>query len=510
MERENSIEVVPAAASEAKPSEPCLLVIFGASGDLTRRELVPSLVELSQRRLLPERFAIVGFARRDWDDQRFRDAMREPVVTQCGLAGETWERFARALHFVKGDFRSPALEDYAELRRRIGEIQGEDPPHNLLFHLAVPPSFFPTIIRRLGEAGLARSDEGWRRLVIEKPFGESRRSASELDRTIREVFADEQIYRIDHFLGKETVQNMIVFRFANPNFEPIWNRDHVDHVQITVAEDIGIGTRAEFYEKTGIVRDMVQNHLLQLLCLTAIEPPVRFGPVALRDETAKVLDAVEPLDVDRDVVLGQYGPGQVNGEPVPGYRDEEGVAAVSTTPTYAAMRVRIDNWRWAGVPFFLRTGKRMSRKLTKVSLHFRPTPHSMFGIEESRRYRHVLAFRVQPDEGIVYTFAAKTPGPVLSIERVRMNFRYAEAFGAGKLPRAYAWLLYDAMEGDPTLFARSDWIDRAWSIADPIVERSTSDPASDFPNYRAGSRGPARADELLRVDGREWEEIGRL
>ena len=367
---------------QAAPPERCIVVIFGAKGDLTRRELLPSLYELARENLLPRDFALVGFSRGDWDDDGFRAAMREAVRSECDFDEAAWRKFAACLSFIPGDITSPVEGDYARLRARLAALSGDGKaPDNVLFHLAVPPDHFGTIIERLGAAGLARSDRGWRRLVIEKPFGQDRETALALDRGMREVFAEEQIYRIDHFLGKETVQNMLVVRFANPSFEPIWNRNYIDHVEITVAEDIGIGTRAGFYESTGVVRDMVQNHLLQLLCMVAIEPPVRFDGDALRDETVKVLRSVQPIDAARDVVLGQYGPGTVDGKPLAGYRQEANVAGGSVTATYAALRLELNNWRWAGVPFYLRTGKRLARQVTEIAIQFKPTPHLMFPVQ---------------------------------------------------------------------------------------------------------------------------------
>jgi glucose-6-phosphate 1-dehydrogenase len=490
------------------PPDPCLVVLCGASGDLTHRELIPSLYELAQRGLLPDPVAIVGFARNAWSDDEFRSRMREAVQRECRFDADTWDRFARSLFYVPGDFTSPADADYASLRQRIGELQGSlGLPDHVLVHLATPPSFFGTIVERLHEAGIAHSDGGWRRIVIEKPFGVDEASANELDRTVLRVFEESQVYRIDHFLGKETVQNMLVVRFANPSFEPIWNRNFIDHVQITVAEDIGIGTRAAFYEKTGVVRDMVQNHLLQLLCMVAIEPPTHFDGTALRNETAKVLEAVAPLNPARDCVRGQYGPGTTDGKALAGYRQEDNVADDSLTPTFAAVKLTIDNWRWAGVPFYLRTGKRMAQKLTEVAVHFRPTPHLMFPVEGGVRSPSRMVFRLQPEEGILQTFIAKQPGPHLAIQPVTMSFRYATAFGVEELPRAYAWLLLDVMEGDQTLFARRDWIARAWEIVDPLVRHWDESPPPAFPNYAAGSWGPDAADELLARDGRAWQAI---
>jgi glucose-6-phosphate 1-dehydrogenase len=485
------------------------MVIFGATGDLTRRELLPSLFELHRKQLLPEGFAVIGFSQGQWDSAAFRDEMRRAVEHSCGRAPD-WDAFARRLSFVRGDATSGPHEGYAALAEEIDRVRSAFAiPGNVLFHMAVPPALFGPIADRLGASGLAASDEGWRRLVVEKPFGKDRTSARDLDRQLRQVFGEEQIYRIDHFLGKETVQNMLVVRFANPGFEPIWNRNYIDHVQITVAEDIGIGTRAAFYEQTGVVRDMVQNHLLQLLCMTAMEPPVSYDAASLRNETVKVLQAVHvvPVDVEIEAARGQYGPGDVAGQPVRGYRQEDRVPADSATATFAAIKLTLDDWRWADVPFYLRTGKRMARKLTEVAIQFKPTPHLMFrGLDSPPPHNSVLVFEVQPDEGIVQTLAAKQPGPDLAIRTVTMNFRYADAFGVEEPPRAYAWLLLDAMQGDQTLFARADWIDRAWQIVDPIVERWASAPAQ-VPIYAAGSAGPAEAEEMMRRDGRRWRPL---
>ena len=493
------------------PPESCVIVIFGATGDLTRRELLPSLFELYRKNLLPDQFAIIGAARDDRSNDDFREAMRGAVKQHCAGSVAQWHEFAQCIHYVRVDAGAPATADYAALADVIHRIRDEHGiADNVLFHLAVPPKLFSVIARRLGEAGLSRAQEGWRRLIIEKPFGVDRASAATLDRELREVFGEEQIYRVDHFLGKETVQNMLVFRFGNPGFEPIWNRNYIDHVQITVGEEIGIGTRASFYEQTGVVRDMIQNHLLQLLCMVAMEPPVRFEAKALRDETAKVLDAVNitPSDVLNDAVRGQYAAGSVRGEHVRAYREEDGVNPDSSTATYAAIKLMLDNWRWAGVPFYLRTGKRMTRGLTEIALQFKPTPHMMFALDgEQQAHGRVLVFEVQPDEGIVQTLAAKQPGPDLVVRTVTMDFRYADAFGVEEPPRAYAWLILDAMVGDQTLFARADWIDRAWQIVDPVIERWENERPAHFPNYAAGTAGPATADELLARDGRRWRTL---
>jgi glucose-6-phosphate 1-dehydrogenase len=345
----------------------------------------------------------------------------------------------------------------------------------------------------------------WRRVIIEKPFGHDETSARALDRQLLAVITEEQLYRVDHYLGKETVQNMLVFRFANPDFEPIWNRNYIDHVQITAAEDEGVGTRAGSYDNTGVVRDMIQNHLLQLLCMTAMEPPVSYDGTSLRTETFKVLQAVRPSDRAQDWALGQYGAGEVAGRHVCTYRDEKDIPETATTPTFAALRLKLDSWRWGGVPFYLCSGKRLPRKLTEITVHFKPTPHLMFPVEDPQRLQHsILTFRLQPDEGILHTFLAKQPGPGICLRPVTMNFRYDTTFGIEEPPSAYEWLLLDAMHGDQTLFPRSDWIYKAWSVVDPIIQRWEADPPQDLPNYAAGSWGPAAADTLLRQDGRAW------
>jgi glucose-6-phosphate 1-dehydrogenase len=501
-----AFEVDERGLHRGTPVDPCVMVIFGASGDLARRELLPSLFELHRKQLLPDRFAVVGFAHGPWDTAIFRDEMRRAVEKSCrGMEG--WDVFAGRLSFVRGDATSASHAGYARLTEEVARAQSAFAiPNNVMFHMAVPPALFGPIAKGLHASGLATSAQGWRRLVVEKPFGKDRATARELDRELRDVFGEDQIYRIDHFLGKETVQNMLVFRFANPSFEPVWNRNYIDHVQITVAEDIGIGTRAAFYEQTGVVRDMVQNHVLQLLCMTAMEPPLNYDGASLRNETVKVLEAVSVVSAADDE-RGQYGEGKVAGQAVRAYRQEDGVPAGSTTATFAALKVTIDNWRWADVPFYLRTGKRLARKLTEVAIHFKPTPHLMFrGLGTHASHNSVLVFEVQPDEGIVQTLAAKQPGPDLAVSTVTMNFRYADAFGVEEPPRAYAWLLLDVMQGDQTLFARADWIDKAWQIVDPIVERWTADESS-VPIYAAGSAGPAAAENMLHRDGRQWRAL---
>lgn len=504
------IHVASEGLQEGQPPDSCVMVIFGASGDLAHRQLIPSLYELHGKGLLPEAFAVVGFARTEWGSDTFRDRVEQWVDTDTPEKSSGWREFCQRMSYVPAPSTSDEEQEYSALGQEIERVRAEfDIPDNVFFHLAVPPEAFSDIVARLEAAGLARSERGWRRLVIEKPFGEDVESARKLDRQIRQVFGEDQIYRIDHFLGKETVQNMLAFRFANSSFEPIWNRNYIDHVQITVAEDLGIGTRAVFYEQTGVVRDMIQNHLLQLLCMTAIEPPLSFDGRSLRDETVKVLQSVNvtPMDLEKDVVRGQYGPGTLDGRKLSGYREEEGVDPGSVTATFAAIRLTLDNWRWGGVPFYLRTGKRMARRLTEVAIRFKPTPHFMFPREGGlpNQYND-LVFRLQPREGIIQTLVAKRPGPRIQLQPVTMTFLYADTFGIQDPPRAYAWLLLDVMEGNQTLFARGDWIEEAWKIVDPLVRKWEDNPAQGFPNYDAGSWGPRAAEELLGREGRSWRQ----
>jgi glucose-6-phosphate 1-dehydrogenase len=502
-----TLEVTCSGMAKGALPDPCVMVIFGVLGDLASHTLIPSLYALGCQGLLPEPFAIIGFARREWDDEALREHMREIVRRRKPFREAQWQKFARGLSYVQGDFTAPASEAYASLWETIIKLQAARYiPDNILFHLSTSPSFYAEIAQKLADASLLHSDHGWRRLIIEKPFGYDEASARALDRQLLKLIDEERLYCIDHFLGKETVQNMLVFRFANPGFEPIWNRHYIDHVQITAAESEGIGTRAGYYDTAGIVRDMLQNHLLQLLCITAMEPPVAYDGLSLRNETFKVLQALEPVHVPSDCVLGQYGPGLVDGHAVPGYRDEEDVSPDSTTPTFVAVKLRPANWRWGGVPFYLRTGKRLLRKHTQISIHFKPTPHLMFpGDDPGRLQQNILAFRLQPDEGIHHTFLAKQPGPDICVRPVKMHFHYNTAFGIAEPPSAYEWLLLDAMRGNQTIFPRSDWIYKAWSVVDPILQHWGSEPPTDLPNYPAGSWGPAAADALLKRDGHEWQ-----
>ena len=503
---EQGFQVDCSGMAHSTPPDPCAVVIFGVAGDLGRTTLVPSLYALACQKLLPEPCAILGVARRDWDDETFRDEMRQWALDSKDFSDVTWQQFAPCLYFVGGDFDASSPETYTALRQRLSQLQAaRHIPENILFHLAVSPSLYGVIAQQLATASLLQSQHGWRRIILEKPFGYDAASARALDHQLLTVVSEEQLYRVDHYLGKETVQNMLVFRFANPSFEPIWNRHYIEHVQITAAEAEGIGTRAGYYDRTGVVRDMVQNHLLQLLCMTAMEPPLSYDGVALRNETVKVLQAVQPIDLQHDCVLGQYGKGELEGHEVPAYRAEAGVPADSTTPTFAALKLTLDNWRWAGVPFYLRTGKRLPQKCAEITLHFKPTPHLMFPTNaDERLHSNVLTFSLQPNEGIVHTFLAKQPGPDICLQPVTMHFRYDLTFGIERTPSAYEWLLHDAMQGDQTLFARSDWIYEAWSIVDPVIQHWETQAAPDLPLYAAATWGPKEAQELLARDGRAW------
>ena len=490
----------------------CVLVIFGASGDLTKRKLVPALWSMFQGRVLPEPFAVIGVARSEMTNEQFRSRMREAITDFARVqppSEKVWDRFAQALFYYSGD---PADADlYEGLGRHLAKVeQDRGTGGNRLFYLAAPPSIYPALVTRLGAAGFSRPREGggsWTRIIIEKPFGRDLASARALNQVVTRVFAEDQVYRIDHYLGKETVQNILVFRWANGIFEPLWNRDHVDHVQITVGETIGVQTRGSYYEEAGALRDMIQNHILQLLCLVAMEPPVTFDADPVRDEKTKVMRAICPISPDeagRVAVRGQYGPGFVAGQRVAGYREEKGVSAQSVTETYAALKLQVDNWRWAGVPFYLRTGKRLATRASEIAVQFRQTPHLVF-----RRNPEILAepnrlvLRIQPDEGMSLSFGAKLPGPDLRIKPVEMDFDYGRAFG-GEPPEAYERLLLDAMKGDATLYARGDWVDMAWELLGPVLDAWTAGDPGKFPNYEAGTWGPAEADALLERDGRRW------
>ncbi|HEY1016294.1 MAG TPA: glucose-6-phosphate dehydrogenase, partial [Herpetosiphonaceae bacterium] len=459
------------ARIERTPS-PCTVVIFGATGDLTARKLVPALYNLSREGLLPSGFSLVGFGRRPWSDEEFRQEMRKAVDEHSRskpVNEEVWRAFAEGMFFAQGEFTED--EAFAKLAARLDEIDASrGTGGNRLFYLATPPSFFDDIVTRLKQAGLNRKGAGgkggWSRIIIEKPFGNDLATARQLNEMIDAAFDESQIYRIDHYLGKETVQNLLVMRFANTIFEPIWNRRYIDHVQITVAESLGIGGRAGYYEESGALRDMVTNHMMQLLSLTAMEPPVHFDAESVRGEKVKVLQAIRPWapeEVDANALRAQYGPGSINGEDVPGYKQEQGVAQDSITPTFVALRFQIESWRWAGVPFYLRHGKRLAKRVTEVAIQFKLPPLLLFPELREDIQPNVLALRIQPNEGISLKFGAKQPGQRMTIHPVNMDFRYGASFGVAA-PEAYERLLLDAMLGDPTLFTRRDEVEAQWKL----------------------------------------------
>ncbi|MBI5418525.1 MAG: glucose-6-phosphate dehydrogenase [Deltaproteobacteria bacterium] len=491
--------------------EPSLLVIFGASGDLTRRLLVPDLFGLFAEKLLPEGFAVLGVSRTAYTDDAFRSLLRDAAREHArgGFDPALWDAFAPRLFYHPADLDN--AESYTGLVGRIRSLCAERGiPGNLIFYTAVAPKHYVSLVRRIGEAGLSvPSPElpGFRRVVVEKPFGRDLESARALNREVLSVFRDDQVYRIDHFLGKETVQNIFVFRFGNGIFEPIWNRNYIDHVQITVAETIGVEGRGDFYEEAGALRDMIQNHLLQLLALVAMEPPGSLDGDDIRGEKLKVLKSIERVAPERAgevCVRGQYAEGEIDGKRVPPYRTEKNVSPSSFTETYVALRLAIDNWRWAGVPFYLRTGKRMGRKVSEIAIQFHHAPSLLFkdtacGQLES----NLLVINIQPEEGIFLRFGAKDPGPEVCVRPVDFHFTYREAFGARSTP-AYGRLLLDVMHGDPTLFPREDTVETSWSLLDPFLRRWEEDPSRDLFFYPAGSWGPREADALPEAGGDRW------
>lgn len=492
-------------------AEPCVVVIFGASGDLTKRKLVPALYNLAQERLIPSEVAIMGLARTEMNDDEFRAQLKEALTSIGGEAkiDETlWESFSQKIFYMQGDVNDAA--SYQVLKDRLTEIDKEHGTRgNRLFYLSTAPQFFGVVASQLKQADMTKAQKGsWVRVIVEKPFGYDLESAKKLNNELAKCFKEEQIYRIDHYLGKETVQNLLVFRFANSIFEPLWNRQYIDHVQITNAEAVGVEGRGGYYEGAGVVRDMLQNHVFQVLSLIAMEPPATLDANAVRDEKIKAMMSVRPIakeNVDEFAVRGQYGGGYVLGDDVVGYREEPGVDKESSTETFAALKLYFDNWRWADVPFYIRSGKRLTKRMTEIAIRFKDVPHRLFQSVEDEIEPNWLIIRVQPHEGITLRFGAKLPGQATRIRQVNMDFRYGSSFGV-EVPEAYQRLLLDCMLGDSTLYARRDMVERGWEIVTPILE-AWKEPAKDFSNYEAGSSGPQTAHDLLERDGRKWRKI---
>jgi glucose-6-phosphate 1-dehydrogenase len=498
-----------AANGNSRVSEPVTVVLFGASGDLAKRKVIPAMYDLAIHKSLGPRYAIVGFARTPMSDESFRHLAEEAAksISEVGpIDPKKWQEFAANLYYQSGEYGN--AEDFKKLAKRLDQLSAEkELGANRLFYLSTPPEVYPHIVEQLGHAGLAKPTlpDAWVRIIIEKPFGRDLVSARELNKTVLCVFDEKQVYRIDHYLGKDTVQNLLVLRFSNGIFEPLWNRNYVDHVQITAAETLGVERRGGFYETAGALRDMIQSHVLQLTSLVAVEPPAQFDATAVRNEKLKILQSVRPFDlgmVAQSVVRGQYGPGAIDGKAVPGYRHEPGVNPHSRTETFVAMELQIDNWRWADVPFYLRTGKRLAKRSTEIVIQFKRAPHIVFREREVEDNRLVL--NIQPDEGISVSFGAKRPGTEMGIGHVTMNFSYREAFGDGRTRSAYATLLGDCVRGDATLFDRGDSVEAAWALVDPILDVWSAAKTQTVPIYPAGSWGPRESELLLERRGRHW------
>ncbi len=498
---DNAVDLSAVKDEIRQMPDPCAVIIFGASGDLTRRKLMPSLFSLSCEGLLPDQFSIVGVARSKMSEDDFREKIKEGVEAHSRIKSSQcnkWDSFAKNVFYHRANYDDP--QAYKSLNKLLAKIDKQvGGACNCLFYLSTPPSLYPVIVDQLGRAGLAKqSEEVWRRIIIEKPFGHDLASATELNHQVHDVFNESQVYRIDHYLGKETVQNLLVFRFGNAIFEPLWNRNYIDHVQITVAEEVGLGSRAGYYDTAGVMRDMFQNHLLQLLSLTAMEPPAEFNATSLRDEKVKVLKAVQPIkpeEVAQYTVRAQYRT----------YRDEEGVASGTETPTFAAIKLFINNWRWRNVPFYLRSGKALAAKVTEISIQFRHVPHLMFPLPPGEQLPpNALNLCLQPNEGMNLRFETKVPGAGMRTRSVDMEFLYEQDFGENVLPDAYERLILDALHGDAALFTRSDEIELAWSLVDPILEGWAGKYASTLAFYELGAWGPGKSEEFIRADGREW------
>ncbi|RLT44172.1 MAG: glucose-6-phosphate dehydrogenase [Chloroflexi bacterium] len=515
------VEASPEERPSPRMSGPALMVIFGASGDLAQRKLLPALYNLVQKGLLPDDFTIVGYSRTDYSDEKFREMARSGVEkhTDVEFKEDAWQSFAQGIFYVAGGYDDAS--GFARLKARIEELdQSRNTGRNHLFYLATPPSVYESVATQLGQADLVHPAEAkcWTRLVVEKPFGHDLSSAQALNEHLLGIFDEDQIYRIDHYLGKETVQNILVFRFANGIFEPIWNRNYVDHVQITVSESIGVEQRGGYYDKSGALRDMVQNHLLQLVSLVGMEPPVAFDAKAVRDQKVNLLRSIRPLaaqEVGQYLVRAQYSPGELKGERLPAYRDEEGVAPESTTETFVAWKLEIDNWRWNGVPFYLRTGKALPQKVTEIAIYFRRAPHMLFASADDTDHlsRNVLLIRIQPDEGISLKISAKQPGPAVKLQPVNMAFHYGSSFGSTP-PDAYQRLLLDVVLGDGTLFTRRDEVEVAWDRVTRVLdgwkmqEEQAKSQGVPFrlPTYEAGTWGPAAAEHLLGLENQRWRK----
>ena len=509
---QSAVLTQPNKARIGRPGDPCVMVIFGAAGDLTRRKLIPALYNLASEQLLSREFAVVGLSRNPMNTEQFREKVSQDIKQYATgpVDSDLWEWFVRRMHYLPGTFDDPNV--YGRLKDTLLKVDKDHSTHgNYFFYLATSPNYFASIVENLGKNGLvSEENHQWRRVIIEKPFGHDLDTAQALNKQVRKVLDEKQIYRIDHYLGKETVQNILAFRFANGIFEPIWNRRYIDHIQISVAETVGVEQRGSYYDQAGALRDMVPNHIMQLISLTSMEPPISFQADAVRDEQAKILHAIQPLSSEEvllKTVRGQYGEGIVAGQRLPAYRAEPDVPPDSRTETFVAMKLQIDNWRWADVPFYLRTGKALPVRNTHIVIQFRRAPFVLFrDTPVENLMPNQLVLHIQPEEGISLRFAAKTPGSVMRLGTVDMNFEYADYFGVTP-STGYERLLHDCMIGDATLFQRADMVEAGWAVVDPVLDVWKALPPRNFPNYAAGSWGPKEADDLMERDGRRWRNF---